>query len=69
MQDIKDTSYYLSKLCSSTFKNCNLEKVIFTKADLSYVDFTNATLCDMNFNWVQHNDISYNTKLWQIIKG
>ena len=49
-RDIKDISFYLSKLCSSSFKRCNLEKVDFTKADLSYTDFTNSILCDMNFN-------------------
>lgn len=49
-RDVKEISFYLSKLFSSTFKSCKLEKVDFTKADLSYADFSNSILCDVNFN-------------------
>ena len=31
-------------------KNCYLEIINFTKADLSYVDFSNSTLSDVKFS-------------------
>lgn len=66
-RDIKDISFYLAKLCSSSFKRCNLEKVDFTKADLSYTDFTNSILCDANFNKCECIETDFsNSKLTNI---
>lgn len=66
-RDIKDISFYLSKLCSSSFKSCFLEKVDFTKADLSFADFTNSILCDVNFNKCECIETDFsNSKLTNI---
>ena len=66
-RDINDISFYLSKLCSSSFKSCNLEKVDFTKADLSYVNFTNSILRDVNFNKCECIETDFsNSKLTNI---
>ena len=66
-RNIKDISFYLSKLCSSSFKRCNLEKVDFTKADLSYANFTNSILCDVNFNKCECIETDFsNSKLTNI---
>lgn len=47
---IKDVSFYLSNLCSSSFGGCDLEEVDFTKADLSYATFSNAVIKNVNMN-------------------
>ena len=59
-RNIENISFYLSKLCSSSFKRCNLKKVDFTKADLSYVDFTNSILCSVNFNKCECIESNFN---------
>ena len=66
-RNIKNISFYLSKLCSSSFKCCNLKKIDFTKADLSYVDFTSSILCNVNFNKCECIETNFsNTRLTNI---
>ena len=49
-RNLKNYSFYLSKLYSTSFKNCCLENIDFTRADLSYVDFSNVALSDVKFS-------------------
>ena len=45
----------------------SLEKVDFTKADLSYVDFSNSILCNVNFNKCECIETDFsNSKLTNI---
>ncbi len=71
-REMKDFSFYLSKLYSSSFKNCKLENVDFTKGELSYTNFSDSILCNVNFHKCDctegdfHNSKLFNVKLTDV---
>ena len=67
-KNIKDISFYLSKLWSSSFHRCILKKIDFTKADLSYTNFSNSYLCDVNFSKCECIETNFNNSKFINIK-
>lgn len=66
-KNIKGYSFYLSKLCSSSFKECSISEVDFTKADLSYTDISDACLYNVSFNKCECIDGNFsNSKLTNV---
>lgn len=56
---IEDVDMYMSEMYSSTFRGAVLRRCDFTKAELSYADFSGAKLIDVRFNRTWAHDTTF----------